>query len=75
VVEGGVVVVARRGGGVDVLLGDAATRRGLNAAGERGGRRRSGVARVPREEGPHGSMAGCGGREGERETSAGGKGI
>lgn len=65
-VEGGVVVVARGRGGVDVLLGDAATRRGLTAAGERGGRRRSGVARVTREEGPHGSMAGFGDRDGER---------
>jgi hypothetical protein len=73
VVEGR-VVVARRGGGVNVLFGDAATRWGLNAAGERGGRRRSGVTRVPRQEG-HGSMAGCGGRLGRTRRWQGGRGI
>lgn len=68
------MVVVRRGGvggRVNVLLGEAAPRRGLAAAaaGEGGRRRCGGVARVSREEGegPHGwAWAACGGR-GRRE--------
>lgn len=53
----------RRGGRVDVLLGEAAVRRGL-AAGE-GRRRRGGVAPMLGEERPHcrGAQTECVGEE------------